>query len=105
MATRWEWKLAGLTAGQPTVQMPENFRCGRNRRGQGYDFSLSKENSGRNSIKRKGKVFDKGAKKKDDVRRIHREKMTIHGPRREAWNRPFPHSLQKELTLLTILDS
>lgn len=50
-------------------------------------------------------IFDKGAKKKDDVRRIHREKMTIHGLRREAWNRPFPHSLQKELTLLTILDS
>jgi len=35
--------------------------------------------------------------KGDNVRR-HREEMAIYKPRREAWNRPCFHSLQKEPT-------
>jgi len=36
--------------------------------------------------------------KKKMIRR-HREKITIYQPRRKAWNRPSPHSPQKEPTI------
>jgi hypothetical protein len=31
----------------------------------------------------------------------NREKIAIHKLRRDSWNRAFPHSPHKELTLLT----
>lgn len=34
-------------------------------------------------------------------RKVHRGKMAIHKPRREAWNRSFSRGPQTELTLLT----
>lgn len=50
---------------------------------------------------RQGEMWtQRRAQKEDDVKR-HREKMAIRKTRREAWNRPFLHSLQQEPTLPT----
>lgn len=45
-------------------------------------------------------LYKKGTQTGLDVNR-HREKMTIHKPRREAWDKSLPHSPHKESTLPT----